>query len=68
MNGDTISKPGLQGDPRMKGFLSRTSVVELAAWFDDVATHENRSTGNQVDPSLECGDQSTLSAHQTPVG
>jgi molybdopterin molybdotransferase len=35
MNGDTISKPGLQGDPRMKGFRSRTSVADLAAWIDE---------------------------------
>jgi molybdopterin molybdotransferase len=36
--------------------------------YDDIATHENRSTDNPVDPSLESRDQSTLSAHQTPVG
>jgi molybdopterin molybdotransferase len=35
MNGDAIYKRGLQGDPRMKGFRSRTSVVELAAWIDE---------------------------------
>jgi len=33
MNGDAVGELGFAGDPRMKGFRSRTTVGELPAWI-----------------------------------
>jgi molybdopterin molybdotransferase len=33
MIGEAVTEPGFAGDPRMKGFRSRTSVLELSTWI-----------------------------------